>query len=218
MVVELASRSWWSTRGGFVVQHVLALRNVTLRCRLVELPATMRTLNVVAGIADRWWWKVTQSSTCRQMCLNLLRCANRIYELFVFASPIRLNIRFLRFIGLFLWTFLRERFQIRTLNPVHRCIELFPFLLYGFRTNSFMEAHTILCKTTSAYLTGDQIICGILIGHAFNGRAPFGSRCTGDRSPRSRCHSSSRVGNVSLCCTTTGRGRGRGRRSSGGRR
>lgn len=94
----LTPRSWWWwTWRGLVVQHVLALRNVTLRCRLVELPATMRTLNVVAGVADRWWWKVTQSSTCRQMCLNLLRRANRIYELFVLTSPIRLHLWLLRF-------------------------------------------------------------------------------------------------------------------------
>lgn len=139
------------------MQHVLALRNVTLRCRLVELPATVRTLNVVAGVANRRWWKVTQSSTCCQMRLNLLRRANRIYELLVLASPICLYLWFLRFFARFLRSFYRERFQIRSLDSVHGRVELLSLLLDGLCADLFVKGDAILGKTASAHLTGDQI-------------------------------------------------------------
>ena len=46
-----------------LVMHTLANRNVPLRGGLIELPATVLALDVITGIAGRWWRQIAQIFT-----------------------------------------------------------------------------------------------------------------------------------------------------------
>lgn len=78
------------------MQHMLALGNVPFRGGLVEFPATVRTLDIIAGVAGRGWRQILQTPTCRQVRLHYLSRANRLDKLLMFAPPVRLEVRLLR--------------------------------------------------------------------------------------------------------------------------
>lgn len=80
-----------------LVVHTLADRDVSRSSGLIELPAAVLALDVIAGIAGRRGWQIVQILTRRQSCLRLPRVADRTDELLVLAPPVRLRLRLLRF-------------------------------------------------------------------------------------------------------------------------
>lgn len=78
------------------MQHVLAFGNVPFRGGLVEFSATVRTLDIIAGVTGRGWRQIPQVPTCRQVRLHHLGGTNRLDEFLVFAPPIWLQLRLLR--------------------------------------------------------------------------------------------------------------------------
>lgn len=87
------SRVFW-----LIVQHVFAFGNVTLGGGLIEFSSAVGTLNVIVVIANRRRWQIAELASSGQVCLYLFGRAYGVNEILVFAPPIRLYLRLLRFL------------------------------------------------------------------------------------------------------------------------
>lgn len=71
-------------------RRLLAARNMSLRCGLVELAAAGRALNVVRVLRGRRWRKIGQLSARGQVHLNQPGLPHGVEKLLVLGSPRRL--------------------------------------------------------------------------------------------------------------------------------